>query len=98
MSLSSKVTKQKRVVYNVFMMFGDVGGLYDFFVLALASVFGLASEHFMFASLVSKLFRVADTSDLALPSGALLDQFKPLSFSKTFVLAHAFSLGCCPRN
>ena len=98
MALSSKVTKQKRVVYDIFMMFGEVGGLYDFLALALASIFGFASEHYMFASLVQKLFRIADTSDFALPSGALLDQFKPLSFPKTFVLAHAFSFGWCPRD
>ena len=43
---------QKRVVYDVFMMFGDVGGLNDFLVLVLASFFGLASERFLLASLV----------------------------------------------
>lgn len=40
---SKKVTKQKRVVYNCFMMFGDVGGLYDFLRLALATIFGTFS-------------------------------------------------------
>ena len=97
-NLSSKVTKQKRVVYDIFMMFGEVGGLYDFLALALASIFGFASEHIMFASLVQKLFRIAETSDLALTSGALLNQFKPLCFPQTFVLAHAFSFGWCPRD
>ena len=29
-TLSSKVSKQKRIVYNVLAMFGDVGGLNDF--------------------------------------------------------------------
>ena len=69
------------MVYDVLMMFGEVGGLHDFLALVLASIFGFASEHFMFASLVQKLFRIAETSDLALPSGALLDQFVPLFFS-----------------
>ena len=36
-SLSPKITIQKRKVYDAFMMFGDVGGLYDFFFLPIAS-------------------------------------------------------------
>ena len=50
--LSQQVRMQKRVVYDVFMMFGDVGGLNDFLALVLASFFGLASERFLLASLV----------------------------------------------
>ena len=56
LTLSPKVIYQKRIVYDVFMMFGDVGGLNDFFVLILASFFGFWSNSFMRASLVQKLF------------------------------------------
>ena len=52
---------QKRVVYDLFMMFGDVGGLNDFLALVLASLFGLASERLLMASLVQKLFKIAKT-------------------------------------
>ena len=52
LTLSSKVTIQKRVVYDIFMMFGDVGGLYDFIIISFTSLFGFWSEHFMRASLV----------------------------------------------
>ena len=51
-NLSSNVTKQKRVVYDIFMMFGDVGGLYDFVFLILSSALGYWSESFMRSSLV----------------------------------------------
>ena len=33
--LSQNVHKQKRVVFDIFMMLGEVGGLNDFFVLTL---------------------------------------------------------------
>ena len=39
------------------MMFGEVGGLNDFFAVILAFFFGFFSEHFLQASLVQELFR-----------------------------------------
>ena len=39
------------------MMFGDVGGLYDFFSLILATLLGFFSDRFLQASLVQKLYR-----------------------------------------
>ena len=56
MSLSQKVTRQRRVVYDIFMMFGDVGGLNDFLVLILSGLFGFISNTFLEASLVKELF------------------------------------------
>ena len=56
LGLSKKVTMQKRIVYDVFMMFGDVGGLNDFLILACGSLFGFFSQRFMLASLVESLF------------------------------------------
>ena len=41
--LSNEILIQKRVVYDAFMMFGDVGGLYDFFNLVLCSMVGFFS-------------------------------------------------------
>ena len=38
------------------MMFGDVGGLYDFFTLILSSICGFFAQSFMRVSMVSKLF------------------------------------------
>ena len=58
--LSKKITKQKRTVYNIFMMFGDVGGLYDFLRLCLAVVFGLFSRNMMQASLIEQLFLISE--------------------------------------
>ena len=61
-SLSNEVTVQKRIVYDMFMLFGDIGGLRDFLALILASVFGLFSEHLKTADLISRLFRVSIVS------------------------------------
>ena len=49
MTLSAKVTKQKRVVYDVFMMFGEVGGLSDFLALVLGVIIGFFSERLLLA-------------------------------------------------
>ena len=59
MSLSNEVTIQKRIVYDLFMLFGDIGGLNDFLVLILASVFGMFSEHLKTADLIARIFRVS---------------------------------------
>ena len=56
-SLSNKVIKQKRVVYDIFMMFGDVGGLNDFLFLGLSMVFGFFSERYMVADFTAELFQ-----------------------------------------
>ena len=43
LALSSNITIQKRVVYNIFKMFGDVGGVNDFFLVVLSTIFGYFS-------------------------------------------------------
>ena len=43
-TLSKKVTLHKRIVYDTFMMLGDIGGLLDFIFLVLAAIFGFLSE------------------------------------------------------
>ena len=47
LSLTDKVIKQKRVVYDVFMMFGDVGGLKDFVGIFFSAIFCFFSEQFL---------------------------------------------------
>lgn len=42
--LSSKVVIEKRIVYDLFHLFGDVGGLFDFFVLLIGSIFSYSSQ------------------------------------------------------
>jgi len=58
--LSKEVDIEKRKVYDVFMMFGDVGGLIDFQMLLLSAFFGHFSSKMMLSSLVSTLFHVSD--------------------------------------
>ena len=50
--LSQKVTLSTRVVHDIFMMFGEVGGLYDFLALGIAIFLGFFSERQLMASLI----------------------------------------------
>ena len=59
LSLSRKIIVQQRIVYDIFMLFGDVGGLYDFVKLGLASIFGFFSTRLLTADLVQQLYRGA---------------------------------------
>lgn len=61
---------QKRVVYNILMMFGDVGGLYDFFGLFFATIFGLISQNLLLARMVEKLFHITTEETHAYSSNA----------------------------
>ena len=56
LQISDKVFKQKRTVYDILMMAGDVGGLNDFLIIAMAAIFGTFSHSFLQATLVKKLF------------------------------------------
>ena len=53
---------QRRVVYDIFMMFGDVGGLLDFILIVLRPVFCYLSSTLMSASLVSRLFHYTEST------------------------------------
>ena len=57
MTLSKRVVYQKRTVYDIFMMFGDVGGLNDFLGVILSSVFGLFSDYLLNGAMVKKMFQ-----------------------------------------
>ena len=48
------------MVYDIFMMIGEVGGMRDFLILGLAPLFGLFSNQFLMASVITKLFRIND--------------------------------------
>ena len=63
-SLSKKVNYQKRIVYDIFMMFGDVGGLNDFLGVLLSSFFGLFSDYLLNGAMVRKMFRTASSKSL----------------------------------
>ena len=63
--LSQEILVQKRVVYDIFMMLGDVGGLLDFFKLAMYPVFGFFANQFMNASLVQQLYHVSQADETA---------------------------------
>ena len=47
---------QKRIVYDTFMMLGDVGGLSDILVLITAAFVSVLNEPLFNAKLISKLF------------------------------------------
>ena len=46
----------KRIVYDTFMMFGDVGGLLDFMMYVVIALFSSLNNSLLETSLVSKLF------------------------------------------
>ena len=56
--LSNEITIQRRVVYDVLMMFGDVGGLYDFLILLFAGIFDAYSSKLKNLALIKNLFLV----------------------------------------
>ena len=90
MSLAKKVIIQKRSVYNMMMLFGDVGGLYDFFVVAIAMIFGFVSERFMLASVLPKLFHQIKLTKEQKET-EIINQIKPLSFPFSFLILYACS-------
>ena len=63
-SLSKKINYQKRIVYDIFMMFGDVGGLNDFLGLLISPIFGLFSEFLLSGDMVKKMFHTVSYEKL----------------------------------
>ena len=55
-SLSNEVIIHKRIVYDTFMMFGDVGGLLDFMMYVVIALFSTLNNSLLKTSQVSKLF------------------------------------------
>ena len=84
------------------MMFGEVGGLYDFLVLGLSTVLGFFSERHLMVSLAQKLFHgapnVLTKQDETTNTIRHTINFNPLSFSSCFVMAQSFIMGCCYRD
>ena len=88
LSLSSNITIQKRVVYNIFQMFGDVGGLNDFFLVVLSTIFGFFSDRMMLMSVLPKLFRYSSQGSNELPPKATLNaihSFSGISFIDIYI-------------
>ena len=54
--------EEKRIVYDLFMMLGDVGGLSDILSVVIATAVGFLNEPLMLASLTSKLYRAVPKS------------------------------------
>lgn len=50
---------QKRVVYDLLTMFGDLGGLYDFFTLFVVVIFGKIAEKMRLVDMIKSLFVTA---------------------------------------
>ena len=88
--LSTEIKYQKRVVYDIFMMFGEVGGLRDFFILGLNPLFGLFSDQFLMASIVSKLFRI---NEHQASRGRKKPKYRVIEPAYRLLIAHACSLG-----
>ena len=75
-------------------MFGDVGGLNDFFFAGLSVVFGAVSKHLMLASVLPKLFRYTKKDEPANSStpNTLLSSMPRLG--SISVLDSCFCLDC----
>ena len=90
------------------MMFGEVGGLNDFFALILATFFGYFSERFLQASLVEKLFRAIAAkgrSNLYSMAPTTMNTMQskltsPVSFTRGLILELACTKGswCSKRS
>ena len=53
---------EKRIVYDLFMMLGDVGGLSDILTVVTATVVGFFNKPLMLASLTTKLYKAVTNS------------------------------------
>ena len=75
------------MVNNLFTMLGDVGGVYDFLILAFSPLLGLLSRCFMTSAMIQKLFHAALDSESPNSSPKEnLAAIRPLSFSRIFTL------------
>ena len=54
--------EEKRTVYDLFMMLGDVGGLSDILTVVTATLVGFFNEPLMLASFITKLYRAVPKS------------------------------------
>ena len=99
-SLSNRVQIQNRLVYDMFAMLGDVGGLYDFFCVTLAFFFGIFSERLFVVSLVKKLFKVSQAPPND-PEATPQSKFDSIAAFKMHIceqLLYALSCGSLPRG
>ena len=89
--ISDKFTIQKRIVYDIFEMLGDVGGLHDFLlIIILSSFFGTFSQNFMVTSIEKKVFHAATIPGrLGNPPNTVLSSIKPIALPEYFSLCRA---------
>ena len=86
LKLGNRIHIQKRIVYDFLMMFGDVGGLNDFFVLLFVAIFSSFADKLMLRELAAKLFHFTNISaDFATSPLETLASFKPLKAKKLFI-------------
>ena len=69
------------------MMFGDVGGLYDFLSLILATLLGFFSDRFLQASLVQKLYRGVSSNNRKHTGTTISLQQQILTFTPCFIVS-----------
>ena len=91
-SLSRKVYIKRRVVYDIFMMLGEVGGLRDFIALACVALLGAFSERFLLVDVASNLFLQFDQE-----MGKSRKLVHP-KFSTFSVLCHVLTNSKYPRD
>ena len=102
--LSEKVVMQKRVVLDIFMMFGEVGGLNDFSSIIVSPFFSFIAIRFLNASMVEKLFRgkIVGNSKIhthMAPETQVTKFFSSVKFSTAFILAQICNVnGCCKSS
>ena len=101
--LDNTIQIQKRVVYNLLMMFGDVGGFHDIIRWLLPTIFTFFADKFIKADLIQNLFRVSEqqssngrTQDQQSYT-ELLSDIKRTHLSSCNVLVRACSFGICMR-
>ena len=108
--LSNRVIIQKRNVYTVLMMFGDVGGLSDFLALGLSFFFTIFEEPMMLASIAEKLFLFTPHSTDKVPKltnsrenarhqiSKAIKSVQRIKFSTCFLLLNVITLGLIPQD
>ena len=107
--LASKIKIQSRTVYDMCLMFAEVGGLYDFMMLSFAGLMGSISKRFLHAALIEKLFKRVkrggksqhgfDEGDIRSQQQQAKNQvFEHFSFPAAFILKYTCRIGKCCRT
>ena len=91
-------------------MFGDVGGLSDFFAVVLSALFTFFVDRMMLASLVQKIFHVSTDHRVPVPVATnspdqvhrqvsrALKSIQKVEFSVFFTMVNALTFGKCTKQ